>query len=204
MSAVGGWLPRALPVRSTAYRTRARSRPTDHRPAASTSPAATSPSPRRWALRLLFFRSVFGSFPSVASAGLRLQRRWPGVKFALYKPQLAGLTAAARTLLPDAGAVPIGLTTRPRGTDRNHLRNRRRRALTGPPYGTAPVPRGSREPPPEAPAVDFRHPPRTTATRQHNVCGSDSDPRAPPAQPAAAHAHRVAQRTASRSVISQY
>ncbi|WP_228555473.1 hypothetical protein, partial [Catenulispora pinisilvae] len=36
------------------------------------------------ALRLLFFRSVFGSFPSVASAGLCLQCRFSGVKFALY------------------------------------------------------------------------------------------------------------------------
>ncbi len=64
--------------------------------------------PRLRALRLLFFRSVFGSFPSVASAGLCLQCRWPGVKFALYKPQLAAPTATARTLLPDTGAVPLG------------------------------------------------------------------------------------------------
>ncbi len=100
---------------------------------------------------MLFFRSVFGSFPSVASAGLCLQCRWPGVKFALSKPQLAGPTATARTLLPDTGAVPLGADAATEGNEPHHLRDRRRRALAGPPYGAAPVPRGSQEPPPEAP-----------------------------------------------------
>ncbi len=67
-----------------------------------------SPSRRYRTTSFVLLRSVFGSFPSVASAGLRLQCRWPGVKFALSKPQLAGSTAAARTLLPDTGAVPLG------------------------------------------------------------------------------------------------
>ena len=54
---------------------------------------AAGPAPQSF----VFLRLIFGSFPSVASAGLRLQRRWPGVKFALSKPQLTRMTASART-----------------------------------------------------------------------------------------------------------
>ena len=142
-----------------AYRTRARCRPADHRPAATPSPAATSPDPRPRALRLLLFRSVFGSFPSVASAGLRLQCRWPGVKFAPYAAaacppnrQRADLTPGHRCCTPRADDATEG-----NGPQPPHKPQPLR--LTQPPYGAAPVPRGSREPPPEAPAVDFRHPP---------------------------------------------
>ncbi|MBS2554774.1 hypothetical protein KGQ19_48785, partial [Catenulispora sp. NL8] len=60
----------------------------------------------------VFLRLVFGSFPSVASAGLRLQCRWPGVKFALHETAAYLHVRRARTLPPDTGAVPIGLTTR--------------------------------------------------------------------------------------------
>ncbi len=69
------------------------------------------------------------------------------------QPPPARLTASARTLLPGFGAVPLGADDATEGNEPHHLTNRRRRALTGPPYGTAPVPRGSREPPPEAPAL---------------------------------------------------
>ncbi|WP_212011118.1 hypothetical protein [Catenulispora pinistramenti] len=54
--------------------------------------------PRCRSLRLLFFRLVFGSFPSVASAGLRLQCRWPGVKFALHETAAYLHDRRARTL----------------------------------------------------------------------------------------------------------
>ncbi len=86
-------------------------------------------SPRLWALRLVFFRSVFGSFPSVASAGLCLQCRFSGVKFALYAAATCPLTASARTLLPGFGAVPLGADDATEGNEPHHLTNRRRRAL---------------------------------------------------------------------------
>ncbi len=69
------------------------------------------------------------------------------------RPPPARLTARARTLLPGFGAVPLGADDATVGNEPHHLTNRRRRALTRPPYGAAPVPRGSQEPPPEAPAL---------------------------------------------------
>ncbi len=165
--AQGSWSPSSIPPASSKLTsgavalccTRVCCRPTDYRPAARASPAAASTSLCLRALRLLFFRSVFGSFPSVASAGLCLQCRFSGVKFALYVAATSTPDRSARTLLPGFGAVPLGADDATEGNEPHHLTNRQRRALRRPPYGTAPVPRGSQEPPPEAPAVDFRHPP---------------------------------------------
>ena len=95
---------------------------------------------------------VFGSFPSVASAGLVLQCRFSGVKFALYETAGQKRHRSARTLLPGFGAVPLGADDATEGNEPHHPTNHHRRALTRPPDGAAPVPRGSRGPP-EAPAL---------------------------------------------------